>query len=413
MSEPADRDRAVRAYAAHLRAFQVFFGAVLLALGAFHLLVLVPYLGLRAALPGISDSLAAAQAQIKSAEDIQRAADIAGGAITLFRRAVAAGPERLRFAINDFVARGRSVVGPNGDPYKANIKVPKEGTPAGAAEDETVTVDEAVRRQIGKEIESLTMAFDQAIDPVRSIKGLPPDVESLLRDTQGSVGRDVISLNEILRQAFDADPNFWKRWDRPGATFAVTSARAEETMRRIDSALRALSKGVSNASQQAKNQQPGAQARLETLRGRQDDLKERMAKAGQVFGRLPLSLDDAARNYPVVAGVLAVTALVRLRGLLALRRMLGGGDLDLVAPSWVIGAPSSPGRWWVLVLIAAPVAATIHASVAALTDPGLFTTILGDASRTMFMGYAAAYTLLAALGLAHLLIIARDQRPQQ
>ncbi len=420
MSEPADRDRAINAYAAEVHAFHTLLGAVLIALGAFHLLALVPYLQIRAALPAISGSIAAAQAQIRSAEDAQRAVEAADSGLAPLRQALATGPDRLRRAISDLVTRGRAVAGPNGDPYKASIKVPKEGTPPGAPEDETITVDEAVRRQIGKDIEAVIMTFDQAMEPLRSIKSLPPDVESLLRETQASVGRDLVSLNEILRQAFDADPNFWKRWERSGATFAAASPRAEETMRRIDSALRALTKGLANASLQAKSHQQEGQARIETLRVKQDDLKERTAKTGEFFGRFTLGLDETTRSYPLVAGAFAVTVLVRLRRLLALRRALGGVDLDLIAPSWVIGSASSPGRWWALALIAAPLIAMIHASVAAVRDPGLFTTILGDQNQAMFIGYAAAYALLAAFGLVQLLTAFRGlmgaapaPRPQQ
>ena len=406
MNEASDRDRVVSAYASEVRAFHRFFAALLLGLAALHLLVVAPYLQLRAGLTMISAKTAATRAQIKAAEDVQRAADAAGTSLSPFKQALAVGPERLRKAISDLVARGRAVVGPTGDPFRTGVKVPKEGAQP-TTEEETITVDEAIRRQIGKEIEALTTAFDQALESARSIKDIPNDVESALRETRGAVGRDIVSLNEILRQAFDADPYFWKRWERPGATFGAASPKAEETSRRIESGVRTLSKTVTNASLQAKAQQQEIAASVEALRAGETGLKERMAKAGEVLGRLPLSLDDCARIYPLVAAALVLTAFVRLRRLLVLRQMLGAADADALAPSWVITSPASPGRWWSLVLVAGPLLAATHAAVAAAADPGLFTTALGDQSRGLYTGFLVGYVVLGLAAAFQFSIIAR------
>ena len=399
MSEGSDRDRALSAYAAEVRAFHRFFAACLLGLAAFHLLAVAPYLRMRAGLPVISDKLAAARAQIKSGEDVQRASEAAAASLSPFRQALAAGPERLRKSIAEFVARGRAVVGATGDPFRAGVKVPKEGAQP-ATEEETITVDEAIRRQIGKEIESLAMVFDQALESARTIKDIPHDVESILRETRGAVGRDVISLNEILRQAFDADPYFWKRWERPGATFGAASPKADEAMRRIESGLRGLSQTLATASAQAKTQQQEIAAGVETARASEVELRERMAKTREVFGRFPLGMDEAVRIYPLVAVALALTAFVRLRHLLVLRQALGIADADAAAPSWVIASPVSPGRWWSVVLVAAPLLAAVQSAVAAAADPDLFTNALGTQSRQMYLGFMLGY---AALGLSALL----------
>ncbi len=393
-------------YASEVRAFHRFFAALLLGLAAFHLLVVAPYLRMRAGLPVISDKLAAARAQIKSGEDVQRAAEAAATSLSPFRQALAAGPERLRKSIAEFVARGRAVVGATGDPFRAGVKVPKEGAQP-APEEETITVDEAIRRQIGKEIESLATAFDQALESARSIKDIPHDVESMLRETRGAVGRDVISLNEILRQAFDADPYFWKRWERPGATFGAASPKADEAMRRIESGLRGLLKTLATASAQAKTQQQEIAASVEAVRASEVELRERMAKAREVFGRFPLGMDEAARIYPLVAAALALTAFVRLRRLLVLRQTLGIADADAAAPSWAIASPVSPGRWWSLVLVAAPLLAAVHSAAAAAADPGLFTTALGDQSRGMHVEFMVGYAVLGVLGALQFAMAAR------
>jgi len=406
LSEGSDRDRALSAYASEVRAFHRFFAVLLLGLAAFHLLVVAPYLRMRADLPVISDKLAAAGAQIKSGEDVQRAAEAAAASLSPFRQALAAGPERLRKSIAEFVARGRAVVGATGDPFRAGVKVPKEGAQP-APEEETITVDEAIRRQIGKEIEFLGMAFDQALESARTIKDIPHDVESILRETRGAVGRDVISLNEILRQAFDADPYFWKRWERPGATFGAASPKADEAMRRIEFGLRGVLKTLATASAQAKTQQQEIAASVEAVRASEVELRERMAKTREVFGRLPLGMDEAARIYPLVAVALALTACVRLRRLLVLRQALGIAAADAAAPSWVIASPESPGRWWSVVLVAAPLLAAVHSAAAAAADPGLFTTTLGDQSRGMHVGFIVGYAVLGVLAALQFAMAAR------
>jgi len=399
LSEGTDRDRALSAYAAETRAFHRFYAAMLLGLAALHLLVIAPYLRLRAALPVIDSRIDAVRAQIKSGEATQRAAESAAASLTPFKQALAAAPERLRKAIGDFIARGRAVVGPTGDPFRAGVKVPKEGAqPSG--EEETITVDEAIRRQIGKEIESLATSFDQTLESARAIKDLPADAEAALREARGAVGRDIVTLNEILRQAFDTDPYFWKRWERPGATLGTASPRADEAMRRIDSGVRMLSKTLANASAQAKAQQQEIAASIEMLRAGETGVKERLAKTADVLGRLPISMDDAARVYPIVALVLALTALIRLRRLLILRQLVGPATGDAAAPSWVIASRASPGRWWSLALLAAPLLAAGHTAAAAAADPNLFTDVLGTQSRQMYLGFMLGY---AALGLSALL----------
>jgi len=88
----------------------------------------------------ISDKLAAARVQIKSGEDVQRAAEAVAASLSPFRQALVAGPERLRKSIAEFVARGRAVVGATGDPFRAGVKVPKEGAQP-APEEETDVID--------------------------------------------------------------------------------------------------------------------------------------------------------------------------------------------------------------------------------------------------------------------------------
>ncbi len=377
-------------------------------MAAFHLLVLLPFLQLRAALPAVADGLATIEQEIRAADEAQKAAAVAGGGIERFRRTLAADPEQLRSAIADLVARGRAVAGPRGDPYKAVIRIPREGPrPATAPAVEEVLVEEAVRRQIGRQMEALSLSLEAALETLRLLKNAPAETEETLRATQEAVGREVVGLNQILREAFASEPNFWLRWQRQGATFGAASARAEEATRRIEEALRALNRRMAAAAVVAKGRQQAQEDRIRALRAKQADLNERMKEFARRLEWLPIGLDDAMRLYPMVAGVLTLTMLFRLRRILVLRRALAGVDLDLVAPSWIVGSPSSPGRWWALLLIAAPLIATIHAAVAALTDRGLFVTVLGEPSQTMMAGYAAGYVLLILVGMGQLLVVTR------
>lgn len=407
MPDQVDPDRLLAAYTSEVRALQRFFAVLLLGLGAFHLLLLAPYLELRAALPVVSARMAEARAQIKTAEDVQRATGAASVALAPFRQALAAAPERLRRAIGDLVGRGRLIAGAAGDPFKATIKVPKEGVQPATESEEMITVDEAIRRQIGKDVEALTTAFDQSLESLRTIKELPTDVEGVIREGHGAIGRDILSLNEILRAAFDADPYFWKRWERPGATLAAASPRADGAVRRIESGLQALSKALTNAAAQARMTEQEAAASIEALRANETTLKDRLTKSGEVLGSLPLSMDEAARIYPLVAFAFTLTALVRLRRLLRLRAAIGRGDADACAPSWLIAPPGWPGRSWSLVLVAAPLLAAVHGAAAAVRDPGLFVSVLGEPGQLTYQGTVAGYVVLGLPAIYHFALAAR------
>lgn len=119
------------------------------------------------------------------------------------------------------------------------------------------------------------------------------------------------------------------------------------------------------------------------------------------------------RLYPVVAATLSLMALFRVRRIMELRRGLAGIDLDQVAPSWVVGSSTTPGRIWAIVLLAAPLLAAMHVALAALSDPGVFTNALGEASPLASAGYAVAYALLILTGLWQLTMTARTMLAQQ
>ena len=126
---------------------------------------------------------------------------------------------------------------------------------------------------------------------------------------------------------------------------------------------------------------------------------------------LPLGLGGWARLYPLIAGGLALTVLFRLRRILLMRRSLSDIDLDVMAPSWVLGASSAPGRWWAMVLVSLPVAAMIYAGAAAIRDPGLFSGVLGEPSPATRAVYGLAYLGLAVVSAWQLLLASRGIFP--
>lgn len=407
MPDATDRDRAITAYADEVRATHTFFGAVLLALGAFHILVAYPLFQVRAALPTVAAHARTLEDQIRAAEQAQQTIAAATAAVAQFRRTLAAAPEALRHDIAALVARGRALVGPNGDPYRAAIRVPREGAQPGGPADEEVTVAEAVRRQIGRQMDALGVSFERALEPIRNASEIPASAAEILRQAQETVSRQIqVDLNKVLQDAFSAEPNFWLRWDRP-ASFGTVSVRAEEITRSIGTALSDLLDRLAKAGMQTKVQQHAARTRMETAQAAQRALTERADRIAQSVGRAALTPEDMLRLYPLVAGVLSLMTLFRVRRLLALRRGLAGVDVEQFAPSWVLGAASTPGRLWSVVLLAAPLAAATHAAAVALADPGVFVDALGQVSPLGSAGYAVVYAILILTGLWQFALVAR------
>jgi len=412
--EPSDRDRAITAYAAEVRAYHTFFGAVLLAVGAFHLMVMYPLLQVRAALPAIVERTKALSEEIRVGDQAQQTVAAATMAVGQFRRTLAAAPEQLRGDIAAIVARGRTLSGPRGDPYVVAIRIPREGAqPGSGPTEEEVTVAEAVRRQIGRQMEALGMSFEKAVEPIRTAGDTPAGAVELLRQAQESVGRQIqVDLNKVLQEAFTAEHNFWLRWDRP-ASFSTVSTRADEIIRNIDGALTGLLDRLAKAATQTRAHQQVLRGRLDALQATQRALGERAGRIAASVRWAALAPEETVRLYPVVAAALSLMALFRVRRILELRRGLAGIDLDQIAPSWVVGSSTTPGRVWAIVTLAAPLLAAMHVAFAALSDPGVFTNALGEASPLASAGYAVAYALLILIGLWQLTATARTMLAPQ
>ncbi len=407
MPETSDRDRAITAYAVEVRAYHTFFGAVLLAVGAFHLMVMYPLLEVRAALPAIVERTRAVSEEIRVGDQAQQTVAAATVAVGQFRRTLAAAPEQLRHDIATLVARGRTLSGPRGDPYAVAIRVPREGAPGSGPAEEEVTVTEAVRRQIGKQMDALGMSFEKAVEPIRTAGDTPAGAVEILRQAQESVGRQIqVDLNKVLQEAFTAEHNFWLRWDRP-ASFSMVSARADEITRNIDSALSGLLDRLAKAATQTRAHQQVLRGRLDALQATQRALNERAGRIAASVRWAALAPEETVRLYPAVAAALSLMALFRVRRILELRRGLAGIDVDQIAPSWVVGSSTTQGRVWAIVLLAAPLLAAAHVAIAALSDPGVFTSALGEPSPLASAGYAVAYALLILTGLWQLTATAR------
>jgi hypothetical protein len=331
-----------------------------------------------------------------------------------FRRALDAAPAQLRRAVGNLVARGRLMIGLSTDPYRAPIRVPKESAPgaAGPADEEQILVEEAVRREIGRQVEVLSVAFDAALEPLRPMRDSPPEIADVVRTAEEGLGRNILALNEVLREAFAADPDFWQRLGA-GSTFAPASARAEQWAKGTAEAQRLLETRLAATTNTLKSRLQTAQARAAALGERDQELRARMDAFSARLAWLPLGLGGWARLYPLIAGGLALTALFRLRRILLLRRALSNIDLDVMAPSWILGASSAPGRWWAMLLVSLPVAAMAYAAIAALRDPGLFTSVLGEPSPFARAVYGLAYLALTLVGAWQLLLVSRGIFPQR
>jgi hypothetical protein len=399
------RHRSVAGYAAEVRAFHIFFGASLLLAGTLHLTVVLPFAQIRAAVPAIAASLAEARQQAADADETHKAAVAASSGLAQFRRALRNGPAELGRAIAALVARGRAAGA--GDPYRATILVTVEAGAGGAAGQESVTVEEAIRRQIGRQTESLGRALDATIEPLRALRNPPPEVADAVRTAQEELGPLALAMNEILRAAFAEDRGFWQRWNAPGASFGAASPRARDAMRRIEDAVLTLDRRLETAANAGRALQPEVRAREAALRARQRELNARASRFHARTGWLPIEPPDAVRFFPILAGALTITSLFRLRRILGMRRRLGSADPDTAAPSWIVGPPTAPGRWWAMLLVTLPLLMTIHGTIVAMGDTGLFVTALGDPSPVQRFGFGAAYIALLLVGIAQYPAVAR------
>ncbi|MDR7420510.1 MAG: hypothetical protein QN178_16545 [Armatimonadota bacterium] len=406
MANSVDRERSIAAYAGEVRAFHAFFGAVLILLAGLHLFVLLPYMQLRTAAPVLATALTTVEQETAAIDEAERAVAASTAAAAQFGRILDAAPADLRRAVGNLVARGRLASGANGDPYKATIRLPREGGPsAGAGDDEVITTEEAVRRQIGQQIEALSVAFDAALEPLRSLKNPPPEITDVVRTAEEGLGRNILALNDVLREAFTADPGFWERLDGP--SFAPASARAQEWTKGTAEAQRLFETRLAAAAGTLKSRIRTVRARAAVLQERHAELDTRLKAFATRLSWLPLGLEGWTRLYPLIAGALALTALFRLRRILLLRRALPGIDLDVLAPSWIVGTSTAPGRWWTLVLIALPVAATVHASLVSLRDPGLYTGLLGEPRASKAVAYGALYAAMSGAAIWQLVLVGR------
>ncbi|MDR7537830.1 MAG: hypothetical protein QN183_15935 [Armatimonadota bacterium] len=383
MPDISDRARSISAYTAEVRAFHVFFGAVLILTVAAHLFVLLPYIELRAAAPALEAAIAAGVAAATEAAESGRAAASAREALERLRAAVEAAPAELYRAIAALA--------------------PSERNAAGQRD----ATEEAIRRQIGQQADALSGAVDAVLEPLRAVRNPPPEVAEAAQLVESELGRRVLALNQILLEALAADPAFWMRLERSDATFAAASPRGEEWTQGIAGALRVAEGRLAAALSAAKGREGAARRRVTLLGERRRQLQDRLTALQARLSWLPSGLEGGLRMYPLVVGGLALTALFRLRRLLNLRRSLGGIDLDVMAPSWVVVPPSAPGRLWAVLLVSFPVAAAIHGSLVALEDREAFVGILGEPDPLRTATYGVLYGVLSLVGLWQLVLAGR------
>lgn len=420
MQELSDRDRSIAAYAAVVRGFHTFFGAVILILALLHLFVLLPFIEARTAAPALRAAIERTRQDAVANADADRALAASSAALVAFKKALDAAPVQLSAQIGSLVARSQN----GGRPFdyaKAVVRVPREaGTPlpspptapaAGPvsaapatqpAGEEVIAFVDAVRRAIGKQTEALSVALDGALAPLRSLKSPPHDVAAAVRVAEEGLGRNVLALNDVLREAFDAEPGFWQRLGAAGATFAAASPRGSTWHAGMTESVRALEERLASAVSLTKTLTQTLTQRVQVLDGQQAQAGERLAAFTTRMAWLPVGLELWTRLYPIVAGALALTVLVRLQRVMLLRQSLGDRHLDELAPSWIIGPPGAPGRWWALMLVFAPLLLSAHAAVAALRDPDLFVTPLGDRNVVSMILYGVVYAGIILAGVLQL-----------
>jgi hypothetical protein len=420
--ELSDRDRSIAAYAASVRGFHTFFGAVILILILLHLFVLLPFVEVRTAAPTLRAAIEGTQAEAAASGEALRALTASGAALVAFKRALETAPGQIAAQVGALVARSYTGGAPF-DYQKAVVRVPREpGIPPGSAGnasaggpgaglaappappsgDEVIPLADAVLRVFGKQTEALSIALDGALGPLRALQAPPGDVTAAIKVAEEGLGRNVLALNDLLREAFEGDPPFWQRLSPPGATFSAISARGAAWHAGTAEAMRAVEERLASASTLAKSREQALAQRLQMLEGQQAQARERLAAFATRVAWIPIGLESWTRLYPILAGALALTVLVRLQRIMMLRRALGDRHLDELAPSWIIGPPAAPGRWWAVTLVSLPLLMAAYAAFGALRDRDLFVNAVGDRDATMMILYGAFYIAVVAAGVLQL-----------
>ncbi len=377
-------------------------GAVLIAVGTVYL-ALLPFIQVRAALPAIDGAVADAEQRISTAEETLTASAAVLAATAEFRRALDAAPGILGNRIAELVTRGQAAVGPGGNPYKALMTVSRDASPGGPSGVEEVPVEEAIRREIGRHIEGLSLSLEMKLEPLRLLPRPPAEAAAAYRAGH-AVSREIMGLNQILQVAFAAQQNFWMAWQAPDAHFGTASARAGDAMRTIQGELRRLDERLVAASAAWKSGQEQDRAAIEALRAQQSMLNQRLADFPRRLGWLHVDLEDALRTFPVAAGLAAMAVLFRVWHVLRLRRMPAPPSEAGMPALGVVSSPTTR-RWSVVVLLAAPLILTTHMAVAAIGDRALFS-MAGDRYHATMVAYGVAYALPILVGAGLLLGVA-------
>ena len=377
-------------------------GAFLIAVGTLYL-ALLPFIQVRAALPAISGAVADAEQRIGSAEQALTATATVLAGTAEFRRSLETAPASLRNAIADLVAHGHAAVGPSGNPYKALLRVPRDAKPGGPLSVEEVPVEEAIRREIGRHIEALSLSLEMKLEPLRVLTHPPVEVQDAVRAGQ-AIAREVMGLNQILQEAFAAQQTFWMGWQGANTRFGTASARAGDATRAIEDGLRRLEERLVRASAAWKSGRQQDRATIEALRTQQSILNERLADFPRRLGWLPVDLEDALRIFPAAAGLVAMTVLFWIWHVLRQPRAPVASNSAAVAPWELVSLPAAR-RWSVVVLLAAPLIVTTHMAVVAIGDRALFS-MAGDQYRATMVAYGVAYALPIVVGAGLLLGVA-------
>jgi hypothetical protein len=400
-------DRAAAAHSAEVRAAHALAVAVLLAVAGGYVLVVRPWVHLRAAVQGLEAAVAAAEQEAARLERDGEAAREAAEMLAALRRETATGPARLRREIARLVEQGRAL-DPD-DPYRAVIRL--TAGPAGpAAAGESVPVEEAVRKTIGRHVEQIGLALETAAAPLLARSDLPALLRTLLTETQQAIGPATVALHEALLKAFAQNPEFWRQWEQERVPYAGLSPDAGDAAQRIDAAIGRALRRLAAIGATLQGQTRAQRDRAEDLRGRQRDATHRLAALRATSAWMPLGVEDWIRLYPLLTGALALTLYYRLRRTLAVRHALADLEPDRFAPSWLLVRPGMPGRWWALVLLALPAAATVYVAGVLLADRSVFVTPAGEWSLAVAAGYAVPYAALGLLGVIEWVRLATGRR---
>lgn len=419
-------ERLLERHAAAQRDFGRSLAALLAFAVLFPLLVLLPYLAIRADRGGVQRGLSAARDEIEAVRRDAALVEAPQLGLAAFRERLAAGPAELAAFIRAADVRDAPTEGLVGQlpplpdptfPGQFPASAMPDGLPDPAADPGPCAGHRPGEQGwwgcvVGAEMRRLFAEYrgflvERVLEPLRSLP-----TELAVVDAE-SVATGLDDLEAAFERRLESDPFFFEYFDDKGPFFVGLGEELDAFWAVPGSSLATQSAALRSHLDALESDRSAAEARLDALQGQEQELAARLERLESPVGRLPVGLVEAIALFPLVTAVgflLVGASLERARRLRAAlrahaasldpgRAVLTDAQVALVAPVWLDPlAPRSARSGQLALLAVAPLAVTA-AAAATLAAPGLLeeTRTFGAAGRwAWWAAYALAVTVSAS-----------------